>query len=246
MQQLVTTNTEGAERFETAFNRIHKCLVRLVRNAKTDSFKNLLDEGKSHAIIRTYHHDLTQYAKLRNALVHEKIQERFYIAEPHEKIVTHIEYIANHFEQPMAALSIATKPVMHYKEDTPLKDVLRVVDSLSYAQYPIYDRHGMYGWLLTTKGILRWLSRQSLTGISLEKILVKDVRAFEHPHEVKFVDRHMDIYEVEELFEDHHLAKKKLEAVIVTHNGKKEEKPLGIITAWDLVEIDALEQQLQE
>jgi hypothetical protein len=32
--------------------------------------------------------------------------------------------------------------------------------------------------------------------------------------------------------------KKKLEAVIITENGKKDEAPLGIITPWDLIEID--------
>jgi hypothetical protein len=40
------------------------------------------------------------------------------------------------------------------------------------------------------------------------------------------------------------LAHKKLEAVIVTENGETREKPLGIITSWDLVEIDAMEQEL--
>jgi hypothetical protein len=50
---------------------------------------------------------------------------------------------------------------------------------------------------------------------------------------------------VEELFEDHHLAHKKLEAVIITENGNMSEKPLGIITSWDLVEIDAMEQELE-
>jgi predicted transcriptional regulator len=244
LQQIVT-NTPLAERFETAFNRIHKCLLRLVRNDRSDSFKFLLDNGNSHAIIRTYRQDLYQYAKLRNALVHEKIKEHFYIADPHERIVLHIEQIADHFEKPMPALSIATQPVIFYKEDTPLKDILLVIDRRSYSQFPIYDSEGNYQWLLTSEGILRWLSKQPLSGISLEKVTAKNIFSCEKPHEVIYVDRNTNIYEVEELFEDHHLAHKKLEAVLITHSGKETEKPIGIITAWDLVEIDALEQQVQ-
>lgn len=245
LQKDVINITPLAERFESAFNRIHKCLMRIVRDAKNDSFKALLDEGDSHAIIRTYRDDLYQYAKLRNAIVHDKVKEHFYIAEPHEEIVLHIEKIAEHFEKPKKALKIASSPVLYYKEDTPLKDILKVVDKLSYSQYPIVDSRGTYKWLLTSEGIIRWLSKQPLSGISLENVVVKELFQHEKPHQVAYVNSESDIYEVEAIFEDHHLAKRKLKAVIVTQNGKMEEKPLGIITAWDLVEIDAMEQELE-
>jgi predicted transcriptional regulator len=244
VQRIVTT-TPLAERFETAFNRIHKCLLRLVRNARSDAFKLLLDQGDSHAIIRTYRNDLYQYAKLRNALVHEKVKEKFYIAEPHEEIVIHIEKIAHLFEQPNKALTIASSPVLYYKEETPLKDIMKVVDKLSYSMFPIYDCTGTYKWLLTAEGIIRWLSQQPISGISLEHVPVQAIQPHEKLHEVVYVNREIDIYEVEELFEDYYLAHKKLEAVIITHNGQKSEKPLGIITSSDLVEIDALEQGMQ-
>lgn len=244
MKKVATATTPLAERFEAAFNRIHKGLMRIVRNARNDSFKALLDEGDSHAIIRMYSDDLYQYAKLRNAIVHDKVKEHFYIAEPHEEIVLHIEKVADHFEKPRMALDIASNPVLYYKEDTPLKDILKVVDSLSFSQYPIVDSQGTYKWLLTSEGIIRWLSKQPTSDISLEKVVVKDLYQYENPHHVIYVNKDTDIYEVEALFEEHHLAKKKLEAVIVTENGKIEERPLGIITAWDLVEIDAVEQKL--
>ncbi len=241
----IITATPLAERFETAFNRIHKCLTKLVRNARSDSFKALLDSGNSHAIIRTYRHDLYQYAKLRNALVHEKIKERYYIAEPNVDVVTHIEMIADQFEKPQMVLSIASVPVLYYKNETPLKDIMKVVDRLSYSIFPIYDSTGSFNWLLTSEGIIRWISQQPLAAISIEQIRVQDLIGHEKPHEVVFVKRKTDIYEVEEIFEDYYLAHKKLEAVIITENGKTSERPLGIITSWNLVEIDALEQQLE-
>jgi CBS domain-containing protein len=240
LQEIITT-TPLAERFEFAFNRIHKSLLKLVRNARSDGFKDLLNHGGSHAIIRTYRQDLSQYAKLRNSIVHEKVKSKFYIAEPHEEIVLHIEKIAILFEQPMKALEISSRPVLYYKEETPLKDVMRVVDKLSCTTFPIYDSSG-YKWLLTSEGIIRWLSQQPLSGINIETIPVCDIFRYEKNHEVAFVNKKVDIYDVEELFEDYHLAHKKLEAVVITENGNMSERPLGIITSWDLVEIDAMEQ----
>ncbi|WP_413306832.1 hypothetical protein AA0X95_06495 [Bacillus sp. 1P10SD] len=244
--QDIHTATPLAERFETAFNRIHKCLMKLVRNARSDSFKVLLDSGNSHAIIRTHRHDLYQYAKLRNALVHEKIKERYYIAEPNVDVVAHIEMIAEQFEKPPTVLSIASSPVLYYKDDTPLKDILKVVDRLSYTMFPIYDSTGAFKWLLTSEGIIRWLSKQPLSGISIEDVRVHDLFVYEKKHEVVFVKKGTDIYEVEEVFEDAFLAQKKLEAVMITENGLATEKPIGIISSWNLVEIDALEQELQK
>ncbi|MDQ1144254.1 CBS domain-containing protein [Bacillus sp. SORGH_AS 510] len=240
--QDIHTETPLAERFEAAFNRIHKCLMKLVRNARSDSFKVLLDSGNSHAIIRTHRHDLYQYAKLRNALVHEKIKERYYIAEPNVDVVTHIEMIADRFEQPVTVLSIASSPVLYYKEETPLMDIMKVVDKLSISIFPIYDASGAFKGLLTSEGIIRWLSKQPSSTISIEKVRVRDLMVHEKPHEVVFVKKEADIFEVEEIFEDTFLAQKKLEAVIITENGKATEKLLGIITSWDLVEINTLEQ----
>ena len=48
----------------------------------------------------------------------------------------------------------------------------------------------------------------------------------------------MNIFDIEELYENAHKEKRDLEIVIITENGLKNEKPLGIITAWDLIEID--------
>lgn len=216
----------------------------MVPNARSDAFKELLNSGSAHAIIRTYRQDLSQYAKLRNSLVHEKVKAKFYIAEPHKEIVLHIEKLAMLFEQPKKALQIASKPVLYYKEETSLKDMMKVIDKLSYTMFPIYDASG-YKWLLTSEGIIRWLSKQPLSANTLEKAPVSAVYPFERTHIVLYVNREIDIYEVEEMFEDYHLAHKKLEAVIITENGLESEKPLGIISAWDLVEIDAMEQELE-
>jgi hypothetical protein len=56
-------------------------------------------------------------------------------------------------------------------------------------------------------------------------------------HPIEFATKAIDIFEVEEIYESAH-KNKDLEAVIIAKNGSKDEKPLGLITAWDLIEID--------
>ncbi|MBM7656256.1 hypothetical protein JOC76_005817 [Neobacillus cucumis] len=47
-----------------------------------------------------------------------------------------------------------------------------------------------------------------------------------------------NIFEIENIFEKAYKKKRKIEGVIITENGKIDEVPLGIITAWDLIQID--------
>jgi hypothetical protein len=86
---------ELAERFEVAFNQIHSVLKRLNPHDQNDAFMKLLSEAsRRHSYFQSFFVDLKQYAKLRNALVHEKLRMRTYIACPHEEVVLHIEKIA--------------------------------------------------------------------------------------------------------------------------------------------------------
>ena len=55
---------------------------------------------------------------------------------------------------------------------------------------------------------------------------------------IEIVSKDINIFEIENIFEKAHKKKRKIEGVIITENGKIDEVPLGIITAWDLIQID--------
>jgi predicted nucleotidyltransferase len=76
------------------------------------------------------------------------------------------------------------------------------------------------------------------TSGNLDDTHISDIMKYEKDHPVDFVAKSTNIFDVETIFEKSHKVKKKLEAVIITENGKKDETPLGIITPWDLIEID--------
>ncbi|MGA4720031.1 CBS domain-containing protein [Fictibacillus nanhaiensis] len=238
----IKSNTENSlsERFEIAFNQIHKCLIDKVKDTKDDRFKNLVETGmKKHSLIRSFYNELGQFAKLRNAIVHEKVDHDFYIAEPHLEIVERIEKIAGYFMKPETALNIATKKVHHFKESDRLEDVLSCIRKTSYSRFPIYNEKGEYLWLLTATYLLNWLTdRLADQVIDLNNARISDIADNEQKQLVAFISKTSSIFKAEEIFENIHKEGKKLEAIIITLNGSENEKPLGIFTSYDLIEID--------
>ncbi|MGD6858111.1 CBS domain-containing protein [Bacillus infantis] len=237
-----TAEKNLSERFEAAFNRIHKALKQSVKNARTDKFHKLVDLGKSHSLVRSYEVDLFQFAKLRNAIVHEKIDLGYYIAEPHLETVEKIEKIADYFEKPKTAISVAAKPVFYFYEEGKLSDVLSVINSFSHSQFPIYNEKEEYSWLLTSAEIVKWMSEHfSEDTVSLKEVKIKELYNKKFKHQIAFAPADSDIFEIENMFEDHHAKNEKLEGIIVTEHGGYNEKPQGFITSWDLLEVDSFE-----
>lgn len=238
----VIQNQKRSERFEVAFNRIHSWLQKTAQDVPSDKYSELLRVNyPKHSIIRKYYHDLKMYGRLRNSLVHDKIALDFYIAEPHESVVEKIERIAALVSDPKGALGIATRPVFYFTEGTSLIDVLKIIQKRSYSQFPVYNEEG-FKWLLTSNCIVQWLAGNLLEGGNTEAdTKISDLEHLNTGRVVEFAPKNIDIFEVEDIFEKYHQENKKLEAVLITENGKSAERPIGIITPWDLVEIDVLD-----
>jgi predicted transcriptional regulator len=238
----IETKASQSARFETAFNRIHKKLKDTVKDAHTDKFTDLIHKGMSHALIRYYEPDLCQFAKLRNAIVHERIEEDYYIAEPHLDIIEKIEKIADELEQPQTALSIATKPVHYFREDDKLADVLSTIKKEGHSRFPVYSMNDEYAWLLTSAEIVQWLADHfSEATVTLNKVQLKQLYQDKITHEVAFASQYNSVLDIENLFEEYQDKSKKLEAVLITKNGKPSEQPNGIITSLDLLEAEIKE-----
>lgn len=239
----MTTDIEKnlSERFEVAFNQIHSWLRKNINGSYSDKFSDLLKSGfPQHSLIRKNYHDLKAFARLRNSIVHEKIGEGFYIAEPHEKVVQKIENIATLVYQPKYALILGSKPVVYYDESAKLLEILSVIKIKPYSIFPIYDQYG-FKWLLTAECIIHWLAQNiSAQTIDLEHIVVKDFYEISKKKPVEFVGKESDMFAVEEIFEQYHQKNRRLEAVIITTSGKRLERPLAIITPRDLVEMDTI------
>jgi predicted transcriptional regulator len=234
----VAAEANLCERFEVAYNRVDGVLRNWVKYYDK-RFTVLVREGaKKHHLIKIYSDELEQYGRLRNAIVHEKRELGTYIAEPHLNVVERFEKIASIFTQPNYALTIATKKVIWFDSEISIISVIKAIKQHGYSQYPIYNGTTFAG-LLTTGDIVKWMANYTVNNIvDLSEVKVMDILAGVEHHPVEFAEKSLDIFEVEDIFENAHKDKTDLEAVIITENGKEDETPLGLITAWDLIEID--------
>lgn len=238
MEQLVTT--DKVDRFEAAFNQIHLKLKEMVNDPREFvAYGEVLNRAKRLHNIVYYHYDiLKKYGHLRNTIIHNKTNEAFYIADPHEEVVQDLERIRDLILKPPLAMSIASQPVMRFSKDTSLKEILAAINQTSYSQFPIYDEKDFIG-LVTEGGIAKWCSR-NLIGelLSIESVTAMDLLALEKMHNVAFIPRTSGIFDLEHVFEESFDRNEKLEAILITETGERHQLPIGIVTSWDLVCID--------
>lgn len=234
-----TQDRERVERFEVAFNQIHLILKGLAKEVRSDNFSDLLNKAKDkHTTIRYHYEELKQFARLRNAIVHEKTKQDYYIAAPHWEIVHEIEQIRVLLQEPPSALMIASRPVLSYETTTPVKTIMQAVAKKGYSQFPIYDDRQFCG-LLTSGGLVRWLSRRVADcTIPIEFMTVSHILPMEKKGNVDFLAEGKSIFDVEAVFESRFERRAKIEALIITSGGTPHESPLGIITPWDLIRLD--------
>lgn len=230
-----------SERFEVAYNQIDDALKSMLK-IYNRGFSDRVRIGASrHKIIKEFQDELLQYARLRNAIVHEKTELGYYIAEPHKDVVERIEKIARLMTEPDYCLSIATRKVVYFHVNDPLITVIRKMKGNHYSQFPVYDDYGCVG-LLKCRTIVKWFANHLINGTTnmqlLNEVTVGDIYAEDKNHPLVFVPKTYTIFEIEDVFEEFHKQKKDLEMAIVTENGQRTEKPLGVVTPWDLIEID--------
>ncbi|MBM7551722.1 CBS domain-containing protein [Thalassobacillus pellis] len=231
---------ELAEHFEIAFNQIHQTLKSINGYPKNDNFMELVQRSKvQHSVIRHHFDHLKQFAKLRNAIVHEKIRDDYYIAYPHKDVVETIEKIKQTLDQPPLALDMATKPVLFFRSDSHLTKILEAFSRFKVSQFPIYGENHEFLGLLTNDGVVRWLSRNmNQDCIQLGEVRAADILPLEKNHNVRFLSEKNSIFDLEAFFSQSFKQNLKLKAVLITEGGAPDGKPIGIVTTWDLIKID--------
>mgnify|MGYP001412456494 CR=1 FL=1 len=231
-----------AERFIAAYNMIDKTIKREFRFNDHVPFTRMIDRvRKRHPVIEKYEQVLREYAQLRNAIVHERTEPHYIIAEPHEEVVNQIEQIRDLLINPEYLIPKFKRNVLTFQANDNLSLVLEAIRKHGYTQFPVF-KHNEFIGLITDNGIARWLATHSMDrdtvaiDASLEEILTHE----KYRENVLFMSAETNVLEAREQFLDY-MEKKAthLNAILITHNGEKDEPLLGMITAMNLVELQA-------
>jgi predicted transcriptional regulator len=208
---------------------------------------------------------LLEAGELRNALVHNRFGHTEYIAVPTATTVAQLEAIDEELRKPVSLRALAAKEVVTISIDDRIGEVLTLVRARGVVRFPV-RRDGRIVALLTASGVVRWIASHDLESCTLPAA-VQVPRAPAGPLDapapagaeegVRIICAISSVKVGEVLARDHRkdeflivarnatadlalsmwTRNPRLEAIIVTENGKPDETPLGIATATDLIKL---------
>ena len=126
---------------------------------------------------------------------------------------------------------MATRDIKAFDLNTPLVEILPVMRENDFSQIVIKRKDNSFG-MLTREGVAMWVEANIMEDIvSLKEVSLKDIYQFEDESCWRYLPQSADIYEGAEIFS---CTQNRIQALIITNNGKNTETPLGLVTLWDM------------
>ncbi|HWQ23387.1 MAG TPA: CBS domain-containing protein [Gaiellaceae bacterium] len=224
-----------SDRFLEAFNAIDRLLRRRFRIDRGKGFFAVVEIAAARdRAVKRYELDLKEYADLRNAITHERTDGRA-IAEPHPDTVASLESILERLTRPPKVGELFRHRVERADVGEPIGRAAKAMLDGNFSQVPVYDA-SRFVELLTAETLARWLAHELASGVGLvEEASIRDVLRFtEDPEHFAFLGKGDTAYDALAMFDDFTRRGKSLDAILVTESGKRDERPLGIITVFDI------------
>ena len=215
-----------AQRFVRAYNQIDSSLRKQYDLSPSIGFSEMIRRcAQKSAFVHAVEDKLLDYARLRNAIVHQGVREEI-IAEPHADVVEEMERIAKFIMTPPNAFeTVARKDVVAMRHEQSLAEALAVMYETGFYNLPVLKNGRLLGVLtnrLAVAAVGRALSEGKPLQVFAEELSVGSI-----------VGRSATLSDVLDAFERN----RKLPAVLITERGIAEDSILGIITVADIPEI---------
>lgn len=235
---------KNSNKFISIYNRIDEHMRKELKidshTTYTDLVNIMIEKGNN--IFKANEGKLKSYGNLRNAIVHNyKDPNSHAIAEPHDEVVSDFEKLYNIISNPPLALtnmSIEFDQVYKVGLDDDLNDTIKTMKDRIFTQVPVIDEKSNLIGVFSENTLISYLADEEIFSIEDLKIsnFEKYIPIENHAGELyKFISRDKNIFDVREVFQNDIEGDKRLSVIFITHNGKSNEKILGLITAWDVI-----------
>lgn len=228
-------------RFLSAFNNIDYAIKTRYNLNRSMGFSEAVRKAVSYNFtVRKYEDDLISYGRLRNAIVHDNGD--FTIAEPHIDVVEKIEKIEKLVTTPPRALdSVAHRDVLTVHSSKSMREVIELIASSGYSNLPVYDDDNEIIGIANGQKILDAFGKYLITGGKSEEFLdyvkIEDMLyKIENSDYYAFANKEITVEQALSMFHKN----QKLLAILITSNGGAKEKPLGIMTAADVLKMNKI------
>ncbi len=231
----------NAERFISCYNSIDHALRTIYGFKRSISFADLIRKAVPlNSVVRKYEDELIDYGRLRNSIVH-KTNPNYVIAEPHDEVVIEFEKIARLISTPPTALDRVCKhDVLTADNSLTIRGLLEIMAQTGYKNIPIYDGDDLIGVAIGNR-VLEYLGHALKDNRPFEQYIsetsVTDImsRVGEESF-FKVADSHLTIERALNLF----YLNRRLQIIIITEHGTMRERPLGVITVADILDMNSV------
>ena len=231
----------NAERFIVAYNRIDHALRSIYGFKRTISYADLIRKAVTlNSVVRKYEDELIDYGRLRNSIVH-KTNPNYVIAEPHDEVVLEFEKIAKLIETPPTALDKVCKHKVYICDKSlTVRQLLETMSETGYKNLPIYDGDTLLGVAIGTR-LLDHLGNALKEHPNIQEYIestpVIDVmsRVTEESY-FRVADKNLTIERALNYF----YLNRRLQIIIITESGSLKERPLGVVTVADILDMNAV------
>lgn len=236
--KLAKTN---AERFISAYNQIDYALRTIYGFKRSISYADLIRKTVPlNSVVRKYEDELIDYGRLRNSIVH-KTNPNYVIAEPHIEVVEDFERIAKIITTPPLAIDKVCKhQVKICDSKIKLKDLIGLMSHDGYKNIPVYEGNTLKGVAIGLN-ILEIIGDKILQGDNIEHFIeltqVEDVLStIEDTKYFRVCDKTLTI----ETALNNFYLNRRLQIIIITEHGRVDERPLGVVTIADILDMNAI------
>jgi len=191
--------------------------------------------AQKDAAVRRRKERLLAIGRLRNAIIHHREYPEQILADPRVETIKDLESLLAEIENPVKVIPKYRREVKVFSDQHFLIESLSYMKNNDFSQIVVLVEH--QHTILSTEGIAKWLENAREVGLAdLERALIADALEYEDQSICRYMSRSEPVDAAYEMFEKA-IAKgiPRLQAVLITHNGQPHERPLGIITPWDLL-----------
>ena len=231
----------NAERFLKAYNSIDHGLRNQYNFKRAMSFSDMIRRCVViNSVVRKYEDDLIDYSRLRNAIVHGS-NENDIIAEPHENVVERLEHIAKLVCTPPKAVdSICKKDVLSVNSYDSVKTVVELISKSGYSNLPVYENGKLIG-IANGQRLLDAIGKAMLNNrkiddfcktITIGEIVSNQISDTYYA----LADENITLEQALNVF----YRNRKVLVILITKNGSDYEKPMGIVSVADIMDINSI------
>lgn len=227
----------NAMRFISSYNNIDKVLRNVYNFKASLSFTDVVRRcAQNSSIVRKYEDELLSFSRLRNAIIHNSVQEKI-IAEPHDDIVEQIEMIEKLVTSPPSILSALHKALI-CTHDVSLSKAIKMMTDGGYSNMPVL-KNGLILGVASNKLIVEAIAKALKNSVDIRRYLdstpISDVLSSDYGHYV-VVPPTLTIDAALNMFH----ASSKLRIILITKGGTLDGEIEGVVTIEDLTRMSDL------